>query len=393
MGLPDGQVSFRQYRDETDNLGIQHISYKLFYGDTEVQNAALLVHAKNGNTISINGDLLGMTAYSLQIPKRISPQKAAQKVRKDAKDSDAQMKIIRAVKNGEEVSCYAYEVMAEDYSARYYIDAETGDIIKIVPLVFDVQATARTHYLGDKTIDVSEIGDAYYLIDAERSIVTYNANCVSKDDLYKTPTQAFADSLQQVLLHEMDNWEPELYNDLNYIQWWSRNQVQTNWYLPIYMKNCIIDNSVTTSFTGTYMSTIKISNIYDDSWSSLLDSKPDLYVVIKDNNGYVRYNGENSYIDDATLPVTITVNTPIWGVNYTIEIWDYDPIGSNNLIETLTLNTYMANTYNWDDAISKGTLVVKNGTGNPMYDVHWAIEKAYDFYKSKSQKISNALNL
>lgn len=388
MGLPEGQVSFLQFRDETDNLGFQHVSYKFYYGGIEVKNAVLLVHAKNNRVITINGDLLGKAAFALQLKKKVSPLKAAQKVRKNAKAEDAELKIIRAFINGEDVCRYAYEVMTDDSKWMRYIDAETGEIIKIVPLAYNLQATAKTYYSGDKTIDVTEVGGVNYLLDSERDIITYNANAISKANLFLSPTQTFMDSIQGVINSEMDSWSPEMYYDLNYYQWIYRYQVQTNWYLPIYMQNCIVDHSSTTSFQGTYINTVKISNIYDDSWSSLLDNKPDLYVVIKDNNGYVRYNGENNYIDDATLPATITINSPLWGTNYTIEIWDYDPIGNDNLIEALTLNTYDVGTYNWNNNTSQGTLVVKQGIGNPTYDVHWAIEKVYDFYREKFNRLS-----
>ena len=111
-------------------------------------------------------------------------------------------------------------------------------------------------------------------------------------------------------------------------------------------------------------------------------------MVIKDNNGIVRYDGKDQYINDATLPATITCNAALWGTNYSIEIWDYDPLGSNNLIETLTINTYFAGTYDWDDNIAKGSVTVKQGGSSPMYDVHWAMEKAYDFYKTKFNRKS-----
>lgn len=386
--LPSKDVSFKQFRNETDQLGMQHLSYKFYYKGTEVSNAALLVHAKNGKVLTINGDLLGDAAFPQKLTKKISPLKAAQKVRKQANESDAELKIIRTYREGEPVFRYAYEVIAEDGKAKYYVDAEREEIIKTVPLVYNIKATAETYYSGKKSIDVTNVNDAYYLIDSERNIITYCANGISEEDLYNEPSQHFIDSIEQVLEKESQSWSEEKQYDLNYLQWWYRNQVQTNWLLPIYMKNCIVDYSTTTSFEGTYISSIKIDNIYNNNWSSVFDSKPDLYVVIRDNNGYVRYDGKNQYIDDATLPATITFGTPLWGTGYSIEIWDYDPLGSNNLIETLTLNTYFAGTYNWDDKIAKGSLTVKQGGGNPMYDVHWAIEKAYDFYKSKFNRNS-----
>lgn len=381
LDLP-ANTTFTLFRDETDNLGIRHLSYQQYVNNVEIPNGIVLVHAKNNKVFVVNGDIMDATIAAQHVPQKITPLKAAQKVRKNAKAEDAELKIIRAFINGEDIFRYAYEVMADDFTSKQYIDAETGEIIKEVPLVYDLQATAKTYYSGDKTIDVTEVDGIYYLFDSERNIITYNANGISDDDLRGNPTQEIIDSIKQVIATEMQTWSSELYNDKNYLLWLFRNYVQTNWYLPIYMQNCIIDHSTTTSFQGTYINTIKISNIYDDSWSSVFDNKPDLYVVIKDNNGYERYNGRSNYIDDATLPVTFTVNTPLWGANYTIEIWDYDPLGSNNLIEALTFSTYDVGTYNWGNNTSQGTLVVKQGVACPTYDVHWAIEKVYDFYLS-----------
>ena len=387
LDLP-ANTTFVQFRDETDNIGIRHLSYQQYVNNVEIPNGIVLVHAKNNKVFVINGDIMDATIAAQHVPQKISPLKATQKVRKNAKNADAELKIVRAVINGENVFRYAYEVMADDFTSKQYVDAETGEIIKKVPLVYDIQATAKTYYSGNKTIDVTNVNGVYCLFDSERNIITYNANGISENDLEGNPSQEFLDSIQQVMTTEMQSWSSDLYNDKNYLLWWVRSHVQTYWYLPIYMQNCIIDHSATTSFQGTYINTIKISNIYDDSWSSLLDNKPDLYVVIKDNNGYVRYDGSNNYIDDATLPATITVNTHLWGTNYTIEIWDYDPVGNDNLIEALTFSTYDVGTYNWSDNTAQGTLVVKQGVGCPTYDVHWAIEKVYDFYMSKFNRDS-----
>lgn len=388
LELPSTDVSFQQYRNETDQLGMQHLSYQFYYKGTEVTNAELLVHAKNGKVLTLNGDLLGNAAFPKQLTKKISPLKAAQKVRKQANEHDAALKIIRAYRDGEPVFRYVYEVTAEDGRAKYYVDAETEEIIKTVPLTYNTKATAETYYSGKKSIDVTKVNDAYYLLDSVRNIVTYCANGISYENLYKNLSKQFADSIEQVFKKESQTWSAEKQSDLNYVKWWYRSQVQTNWFLPIYRDNCIVDRSSTISFEGTYISSITISEIYDKSWASAVDSKPDLYVVIKDHNGIVRYDGKDQYIDDAVLPATITLRSQLWAAGDSIEIWDYDPVGNNNLIETLTLNTFFAGIYNWDDKIAKGTVTVKQGGSSPMYDVHWAMEKTYDFYKTKFNRNS-----
>ena len=187
LDLPTN-TTFALFRDETDNLGIRHLSYQQSVDGTEIANCVVLVHAKNGIVFVVNGDIMDATKATQQLPKGISPLSAAQKVRKKATASDAQLKIIRASINGEDIFRYAYEVMADDHSAKLYVDAETSEIIKTKPLVFnaDVPATAMTMYNGTQPITCVENEGLYYLHDAGRNIVTLNAtNMYDPDNEYR----------------------------------------------------------------------------------------------------------------------------------------------------------------------------------------------------------------
>ena len=170
LDLP-AKTTFAKFRDETDNLGIRHISYQQMVDGREVNNGIVLVHAKNGKVFCVNGDIMDATIAAQYISNKITPIKAARKVRKhNPQPEDATLMIVKADINGQELYRYAYEVMAEDFTAKYYVDAETGDIIKSVPLVYnaDVHGTATTMYNGTQEITCYEDNGKYFLIDNAR---------------------------------------------------------------------------------------------------------------------------------------------------------------------------------------------------------------------------------
>ena len=81
LDLPSN-TTFTLFRDETDAIGIRHLSYKQSVNGDEIVNAVVLVHAKNGKVFVVNGDIMDATIAAQQLPKKISPMKAAQIVRK-----------------------------------------------------------------------------------------------------------------------------------------------------------------------------------------------------------------------------------------------------------------------------------------------------------------------
>jgi hypothetical protein len=71
---------------------------------------------------------------------------------------------------------------------------------------------------------------------------------------------------------------------------------------------------------------------------------------------------------------------------YTVEVWDYDATSSDDFGGSYTINT-TAGTQTWSGSGNNGTYT--NATQNePALDVHWAMEKTYDYYMSKFSRNS-----
>ena len=54
----DGSFSFKEIRNYTDELGIQHVSYQQYYNDILVENGMIMFHAKKNNVYYINGSIM-----------------------------------------------------------------------------------------------------------------------------------------------------------------------------------------------------------------------------------------------------------------------------------------------------------------------------------------------
>ena len=369
LDLP-ANTTFTLFRDETDSLGIRHMSYQQYVNGTIIQNGMVLVHAKNGIVNIINGDIMDSTIAVQQISKRIEPLKAAQKVRKNANASDAQLKLIRATINGEYVFRYAYEVMADDHFAKLYVDAETGEIIKKSPLVYnvDVPATAMTMYNGTQPITCVEIDSLYYLHDEERGIVTLNAT-----DMYD-PNDAFR--LDHIFLEPDSLISTALYD---------------------YLSDCEEITNLSTTWGGFWrmlLQNVKIESVDQNSnWYSIGEGTADVYIKIKDKNGSVVFT--SSRYDDPTFPVVFNIGMYVTTPPYYIEVWDYDPIGSDDLIETITLETIRGENKTYEDwnfrnypNIVSLTCRIESFGRLPFLDAHWGMEKTIDFYREKFNRNS-----
>lgn len=370
LDLP-ANTTFTLFRDETDNLGIRHMSYQQYVNGTIILHGIVLVHAKNGIVFVVNGDIMDATIAAQQLSRRIEPLKAAQKVRKKANASDAQLKIIRATINGEDMFRYAYEVVADDHAAKLYVDAETGEIIKEMPLVFnaDVQGTVMTMYSGTQSMTCVENDGLYYLHDEGRGIVTLNAtNMEDPDDDY----------IFESIFRQQDEAQitAGLYN---------------------YFSQCEEITNPTTTWGGVWMillENVKINAIDQNSnWYSVGEGTADVYIKIKDKSGNVVFT--SSRLDDPTFPVTFNIGMEVPDPPVYIEVWDYDPIGSDDLIETITLETIRGEnkTYGNIDFKNFPTIVdltcrIESTGRKPFLDAHWGMEKTIDFYREKFNRNS-----
>lgn len=359
LDLP-ANTTFTKFRDETDQLGIRHLSYQQSVNGSEILHGIVLVHAKNNIVFAVNGDIMDATIAAQSAPQRISPKSAARKVRKNAEDSDAKLKIVRAYINGETVYRYAYEVIAEDFSEKKYIDAESGDLIKDIPLRYnaDVAGTVTTMYNGTKAITCHEQDGTYYLVDAARGIYTLDAT----NNTYK-------------INYENSDISQELTNAINACSY-------------------VTNTSTTWSSTWNFqLKSITISAVVQNiTWYTIGEGQADIYLKIKDANGNLIY--KTGYKDDPTLPTTFSIPSTILFTDLPImvELWDYDPVGDDDYVDGFIMDTFGGNMYEmgWTavSGYAQGSYKAIATGVQPHFDAHWGMEKTLDFYSQKLNRNS-----
>lgn len=371
LDLP-ANTTFTLFRDTTDNIGIRHLSYQQFVNGTEVANSMILVHAKNNVVFAVNGDIMEASSTAQQVHRKITANEAISKVRKKANSTAAPLKIVRSTIDGEMIYRYAYEVLTDDATCKQYVDAETGKIISIKPLVYsvDVEGTAMTMYYGTQPITCFEDNGTYYLRDIGRGIITLNAteNYLEGDD---------------------ENVLDQIYN--------MSDTAAASVALLNFINRCPDISNPTTTFGGYWMMLLESVTIdavdQISNWYSIGEGTADVYIKIKDGSGDVKFT--SSRYDDPTFPLTFNIGMQVTTPPYYIEVWDYDPIGSDDLIETITIETIRGENKTYDGldfkkcpSIVKLSCRIESLGRKPFLDAHWGMEKTIDFYREKFNRNS-----
>lgn len=318
------ESELRLIREVGDELGIHHYTYQQFVNGIVVEGCYILIHEYNGNVSSINGRLLGKENTPFSTKKVVSKRVIAHN--RPSIDVN-QIETVFFEYKGKVIPAYKY--YDDRKYANVYVNAETGEEIAEISIVSnsDRNGTAHTIYNGVKDIIYNSENGVNTLLDNSRNIYTVDATNF--------------------------NGEESTINDFT--------NPGSEWYVPLL-----------TSVTITWIS---------DSWwyNALTDSKPDLYIKVK-RNGVVLY--ESGYFNDKTPPVTFNIPVEIEADgNLKIEVWEYDGVsdddgGSTNISKTT------AGTYSWNNSKSQATYTISKGS-HPALDVHWGMEKVYDFYSTK----------
>ena len=215
-----------------------------------------------------------------------------------------------------------------------YVDARSGEVFNKVDLIndADVTGTANTLYSGSKTITMDSYSGYYRLRESSRNIQTFDG------------TNSGLDTINHILT------------------------------------NCPDFTNSSTTWSGVpYISSFTISAVASSWWyAAFADETPDLYIKIKDgSNSTVFYA---NYIDNTFPSVTFYPNILLQNPPYTVEIWDYDAVGGDDFGGSYSITT-TAGTQSWSGSGNNGTYT-NNTLNNPALDVHWGMEKTYDFYQS-----------
>jgi Zn-dependent metalloprotease len=331
--------SFQKISEKVDELGYLHINYGQQYKGVKVDESIVMLHFKEGKLVSMNG--LVHDIKDLNINTAINDIKAVElaknhlKVEKTIQDYPVQTLIVSTNDKTANKFKLARMVRIDSYKPfmmyNVYIDAQTGDVINTVSLIADadVPGTAQTLYSGAQNITCDSYNGKYRLRESGRKIETYDATNANGLN-----TGGFVGSVDY--FNSNSNW-----GSAPFLSSYSISQISNSWWY--------------TTFT---------------------DESPDLYIVIKDASSNIVYKSIS--LENKFPPITFN-NLNIYLVNppYTIEIWDKDVIdddfGVNHQINLTDGN----NTWNVNG--NNGTYLVIN-KNNPALDVHWGMEKTYDFY-------------
>lgn len=336
----DNSHSFKEIKTTTDELGITHSSYKQYYKGIPIDHSIIQLHSKNELVTSVSGKVTEFTQVDIQV--NISEDKAKEiaksylKVTKLINEYPIETVIAqRSNANGFE-NILSQKVRIDSYSpfamCYIYIDAKTGEVFNKINLVAhaDTPGTGQTLYSGNQSMTIDNFSGGFRLSESGRKIETYNAT--NATDL---TTSGFTGATDFI-------------------------------------------NSTATWAGVPRLSALTISVASQTWWyTAFADELPELYIIIKNGTGQIVY--KSGYLNNTNPPITFNnLNILLTNPPYTVELWDYDAVGGDDFGGSYTI---IANdgTQNYSGNGNNGTYVI-NSLGNPALDVHWGMEKTYDFY-------------
>jgi len=333
--------SFEKISERTDELGFTHTNYQQLYKGFPIENYMIMLHSKNGLVTSANGRIAEFENTTVQIS--ISEEEALSKAKQYLKVTELineypiESLITRIPNDRETTTKLTYRVRIDSYSpftmCYIYVDAETGEVLNKVNLIAhaDVPGTGQTLYSGTQSITCDSHSGHFRLRESGRKIETYNATNSSPN----FTIGGFLDAVDFT--------------------------------------------SSTSTFSGVpQITSFSISAVSQSWWYAVFaDELPDLYIKIKDGSNQTVYT--SGYYNNTNPPVTFNnLNIYLNNPPYTVEVWDYDAVGGDDFGGSYTINSTVG-THNWSGNGNNGSYSVST-SGHPALDVHWGMEKTYDFY-------------
>lgn len=342
----DNLTEFRPVREYTDELGIKHASYRQYYSGVMVEDALIMVHSRDGVLTSINGCLL--ETY-------ITPEASALQLRSQS-DMGELMIVSKPTPDGI-VYVPAYKTYDFARLADVYIDASTGEEIKVVSSVNNISASSYTLYDGWRTCEVLPYGGYYILADETRDILTFNATNADPNIF-----DAFTDSID------------------NHYYVGSEIKAKAQNVLNRYMASSQLIAFDTTTCSYSTLTSVTLSSIPNTGWYSSFF--PDFYIRVLDSSGNVV--GTSVTFSKSDLPATIDFSSLgiLVSEGYYIQVIESN---SASIGVTLRISSHLAGTFSWGNSSSntRGSFTLTNAVtnlGTPAIQAHWGMKETYDFY-------------
>ena len=362
LGLSESD-NFKLIKTENDEIGFVHYRYQQIYNDIPVFGSEYLLHEKSDKLYSANGTFYKIALnISPSVSKESAIQAAIQSVgaekylwdnaaeeqflKSEKNDPNAtylpQAELIISPKNGNYGAndfrlCYKVFIASEKpYNlVNVFVDAHTGEVINTIDKIAhaDVTGTGSTLYSGTKSITMDSYNGAYRLRETSRPIQTFNMN-----------------------------------GGTNY--------------------SAATDFTNPTASWGSVpsLNSFTISSIASSWWyAPFADESPDIYIIVKDGSGNAVYTSSDYYNTNA--PVTFNnLNITLGNPPYSVEVWDYDAANSDDFGGSYSIST-SSGTFNWSGGGNNGSYNSAT-SGRAEVEVHWAMEKTYDFYLNQLNRNS-----
>lgn len=332
--------TFQQVSDRTDELGITHTNFQQYFKGFLVEGNLVMLHSKNGKLTSINGQIAEFenveTIQTVKSEEAITSAKSYLKVTELINNYPVETIITRIPSENGITTKLAQKVRIDSYNpftmCYVYIDATSGSVLNKINLIAhaDVPGTGQTMYSGSQSLTCDSYSGSYRLRENGRKIETYNATNATN-----LTTSGFTGSTDFT--------------------------------------------STSTTFTGVPMlQSFTISAVAQSWWyAAFVDQLPDLYIKVKDGSNQTVYT--SNYYNDQNPTLTYNnLNIYLNNPPYTVEVWDYDAGSSDDFGGSYSISASVG-TQNWSGSGNSGNYVITN-SGHPAVDVHWGMEKTYDFY-------------
>lgn len=332
--------TFQQVSERTDELGITHTNFQQYFKGFLVEGNLVMLHSKNGKLTSLNGQIAEFenveTTQTVKSEEAITTAKSYLKVIELINNYPVETVITRIPSENGITTKLAQKIRIDSYNpftmCYVYIDATTGSVLNKINLIAhaDVPGTGQTMYSGSQSFTCDSYSGSYRLRENGRKIETYNATNATN-----LTTSGFTGSTDFT--------------------------------------------STSTTFSGVPMLQSFTISVVAQSWwyAAFVDQLPDLYIKVKDGSNQTvftsnYYNDQNPTLSYSNL--NIYLNNP----PYTVEVWDYDAGSSDDFGGSYFISASLG-TQNWSGSGNSGNYVITN-SGHPAVDVHWGMEKTYDFY-------------
>ena len=370
-------TTFELFQDEISESGVRHQAYQQYFNGIKVQSKMVFVRSKEGKLLNLNGNVMTQNAA----PKTIKPKFNKLQARKTVDSEVNENNITLTIFCLGGVYYNVYKVPNPETLETFYIDVETGEVVYKESAIqsADVQAQALTRYSDWQDMTVYENEGKYFLIDEGRKIITLGANgsprtnyFLSQDYLYNlhdTILQKFNDAFNSGDMEEFERLTLE------------------NCYSPMmyeYINSCKSLYHSSKTFSVPRLTTITVNSANSSWWYDVWDTKIDLFFKVFNADNQLVFVSETK--SDVTLPVSFILSIPIQS-GYKIEFYDED-VTTNSYGGTVTISTDVPGSYSWSNAnTTSGSVTISHGYSE-YADIHWGMQKTWDFYKSKLNRNS-----